>query len=132
MNINIELSTRLQEYIKEFSEDVKLNLQNLKDKSLMISSIRAKWIRYYFVEKTLLDKLKNAKIDYSKQLAKSVSTTTAFPSVAPSQDAGLIKLLGEIRNSENCIEYIDKAFNVLDTFNFQIKNSIDILKLEQQ
>lgn len=129
--MNVALSSRLEQYNIEFTKDTDLTIQNLKEKSLLISSIRAKWIRYYFEEKTLNDKLKTARIDYSKQLAKNVSTVSAFPSIAPDQDSGLTKINNEIRNSDRCIEFIDKTFNVLDNFNFQVKNVVDILKLEQ-
>lgn len=128
--LNVELSSRLQTYYDEFAEDVKLNTNNLKDKSLFISSIRAKWIRYYFIEKALTDKLKAAKMEYSKKLAGNISISEAFPTAIPQQDAGLIKLNEELLTSTRCIEFIDKGFNVLDTFNFQIKNAVDILKLE--
>jgi hypothetical protein len=128
--MNTELNQRLQKYIDEFNDDIKLTVQNLRDKSMMISSVRAKWIRYYFMEKTLCEKLKAAKTEYSKKLAKNVSSTNMFPTVIPEADSGLTRLNTEIRNSEMCIEFIDKAFNVLDNFNFQIKNTIDIIKLE--
>jgi len=82
------------------------------------------------MEKTLCEKLKAAKTEYSKKLAKNVSSANMFPTVIPEADGGLTRLNTEIRNSEMCIEFIDKAFNVLDNFNFQIKNTIDIIKLE--
>lgn len=128
--MNIELNARLQQYIDEFDDDVKLTIQNLRDKSLLISSIRAKWIRYYLMEKALSDKLKITRTEHSKKLAKTISATNMFPTVVPEQNEGIVKLNTEIRNSDLCVEFIDKAFNVLDNFNFQIKNTIDIIKLE--
>lgn len=130
--MNNDLPTRLQAYIKEFDDDIRLNMQNLQEKSMLISSIRSKWIRYHFLEKSAVDKLRAAKQQYAKTLIKQPNMSSMFPTVGTVEhDDKLIKLNTEIKNSEYCIEFIDKAFNVLDNFNFQIKNAVDIIKLEQ-
>lgn len=132
----IDSNSRLKKYIDEFTADTTVTIQNIKDKSMLVSSIRAKWIRYYFIEKELNDKLKNTLVIYSKQLKanrlSSANTQSAFfPTInTAEQDEDLQKIKSEIRKSDNCIEYINKAFNVLENFNFQIKNVIDIIKLE--
>ena len=42
---------QLASYIAEFNEDVKLSLHSLREKSLMCSSIWAKWLQYLYKEK---------------------------------------------------------------------------------
>jgi len=129
----MELNSRLEKYIKEFDEDVQLTISNIKEKSLMVSSYQSKWIRYYFQEKHLNQKLKDAKLEYTKQHANKLSfkpTQTVMPQIQD-QDQNIMKLNNEIKNSELCIEFIEKSMAVLEKMNFQVKNVIDIIKLEQ-
>lgn len=130
--MTIDLPERLNNYINEFDDDVKLNLTNVKDKSLMITSIQSKWIRYYFTEKTLNQKLKDAKVEYSKQFANKVDfkQTPSIFNQKSDVDIKLTKLNNEIRTSEMCLDFIEKSMAVLDKFNFQVKNIIDLVKLE--
>lgn len=129
----MELNSRLDKYIKEFDDDVKLTISNIKEKSLLVSSYQSKWIRYYFQEKNLNQKLKDAKLEYTKQHANKLSfkpTQTVMPQIQE-QDQNIVKLNTEIKNSELCIEFIEKSMAVLEKMNFQVKNVIDIIKLEQ-
>lgn len=129
----MDLNSRLEKYIKEFDEDVQLTISNIKEKSLMVSSYQSKWIRYYFQEKHLNQKLKDAKLEYTKQHANKLSfkpTQTVMPQIQE-QDQNIVKLNTEIKNSELCIEFIEKSMAVLEKMNFQVKNVIDIIKLEQ-
>lgn len=129
----MDLNSRLEKYIKEFDEDVQLTISNIKEKSLMVSSYQSKWIRYYFQEKHLNQKLKDAKLEYTKQHANKLSfkpTQTVMPQIQE-QDQNIVKLNTEIKNSELCIEFIEKSMVVLEKMNFQVKNVIDIIKLEQ-
>lgn len=133
--MNIELAERLDKYIQEFDDDVKLTMNNVKDKSLLVTSMQSKWIRYYFLEKTLNQKLKDAKIDYSKKFAGKIEfrqpTIPGTASPSSEIDQKLVKLNSEIRTSELCLDFIEKSMAVLDKINFQIKNVIDLVKLER-
>ena len=124
--------SRLEKYQKEFDSDVEVNMQNIRLKSSTVSSIRSKWIRYHFIEKQLLDKLRNTKNIYSKQLVKNISAkaNVKFASIGVNVDPKLEKLNKAIKQTEYCLEFIDRAFNVLETFNFQIKNTIELIKLD--
>ena len=87
----MDLNSRLEKYIKEFDEDVQLTISNIKEKSLMVSSYQSKWIRYYFQEKHLNQKLKDAKLEYTKQHASKLSfkpTQTTIPQSKKSRPCG--------------------------------------------
>lgn len=129
----MDLNSRLEKYIKEFDDDVKLTISNIKEKSLLVSSYQSKWIRYYFQERSLGQKLKDAKLEYTRQHANKLSfkpTQTVMPQIQD-QDQNLVKLNTEIKNSDLCVEFIEKSLAVLEKMNFQVKNVIDIIKLEQ-
>lgn len=131
--MSIELPERLEKYMSEFDDDVKLNMTNVKDKSMLITSIQSKWIRYYFTEKTLNQKLKDAKVEYSKQFGNKVDYKSQLPGMSSQKsevDIKLAKLNNEIRISEMCLDFMEKSMAVLDKFNFQVKNIIDLVRLE--
>ena len=60
-DFEIKTNDLLASYIKEFSEDVKLNYTNLREKSLMCSSIWAKWLSYLYKEKENLQRIAETK-----------------------------------------------------------------------
>jgi hypothetical protein len=130
--VSIELPERLEKYMSEFEDDVKLNMSNVKDKSLLITSIQSKWIRYYFTEKTLNQKLKDAKVEYSKQHGNKIEFKQTLPGMSqPTEiDIKLVKLNNELKTSEMCLDFMEKSMAVLDKFNFQVKNIIDLVRLE--
>ena len=44
-------------------------------------------------------------------------------------DENIKKLNLLFKNTQDCIDYIERALNILNSFGFNIKNSIDALKL---
>lgn len=65
-------------YVKEFNDDVKLSLGTLREKSLMCSSIWAKWLQYLYKEKENLQRISDAK---KKLLQKKMSDSKNVDSV---------------------------------------------------
>lgn len=45
-------------------------------------------------------------------------------------DENMQKLNALYKNTQDCIDYIERALNVLNSFGFNIKNAIDALKLQ--
>lgn len=59
--VSIKSNSILNNYIRELDQDVKLTVMNLREKSLMCSSIWAKWISYLFLERENLQRISDAK-----------------------------------------------------------------------
>lgn len=59
--LEIKTNDVLANYIKELASDVKLSEYNLREKSLMCSSIWAKWLSYLFLEKESLQRITDMK-----------------------------------------------------------------------
>jgi hypothetical protein len=128
--VNVELPSRLEKYIKEFEDDVALTMSNVKEKSLMVTSYQSKWIRYYFAEKTLNQKLKDTKIAFSKKFGGKIEFSGQMLLETNKVNESLEKLNTELKTSEMCLDFMEKSMAVLDKMNFQIKNVIDLVKLE--
>ena len=133
--IQIRNNQILSNYIKELNSDVKLNEFNLREKSLLCSSIWAKWISYLFLEKENLQRILDAK---QKILKKKTASSKSQDSILKMKseekisenDETIKKLNALFKNTQDNIDYIERALNILNSFGFNIKNAIDSLKLQ--
>lgn len=133
-DIQLKTNDVLSKYIKELNNDVKLNSFNLREKSLLCSSIWAKWISYLFLEKENLQRI----IDAKQKILKNKTSPNAQTSILKMKsedkiaenDENMKKLNVLFKNTQDCIDYIERALNILSSFGFNIKNAIDALKLQ--
>lgn len=88
--LEIKTNDVLANYIKELASDVKLSEYNLREKSLMCSSIWAKWLSYLFLEKESLQRITDMK---QKILKKKMSECKMHDSV--------LRMKSEDKLSEN-------------------------------
>lgn len=125
----------LNKLINEFNEDIELNIHNIRDKSFLVSTIRAKWLARYFKEKENLERIKKAK---TKILQKKVASSETASSILrlkneatiSQNDETIQKLNAMAKITQDNIEFIERGFSILDTFGLSIKNIIEILKLQ--
>lgn len=133
--VEIKQNNVLSNYIKELNDDVNLTVANLREKSLLCSSIWAKWLSYLFLEKENLQRIANAK---QKQMKKNASTIKNNDSVLRmksedklnANDEILQKLSVLTKQTQDNIDYIEHALNILQNFSFNIKNTADIMKMQ--
>ena len=125
----------LDKYMKEFMDDIKLTESNLREKSMMSTTIRAKWLQYLFKE---YENLKKAK-DYKAKILESKVKTSDRQSVLrlksedkiSSNDERVVKLDELITITKSNIDYLEHVQNILHDFPWDIKNKIELLKLER-
>ncbi len=134
-NVEIKQNTVLSNYIKELNSDVKLNEYNLREKSLLCSSIWAKWLSYLFLEKENLQRILDAKQKILKQKTSSLKTQDSILKMKSEEkisenDENIKKLNILFKNTQDSIDFIERALNILNSFGFNIKNSIEALKLQ--
>lgn len=133
--VEIKTNKILNDYIKELEVDVKLSEYNLREKSLLCSSIWAKWISYLFLERENLQRIVDAKQKIiqkkmsSSKLQDSVLKMKSEDKIAENDD-NIKKLNILFKNTQDCIDYIERSLNILNSFGFNIKNAIDALKLQ--
>lgn len=136
---NIELKNKtISAYYDELKEDTTLSILNLREKSMLVSSIRTKWIMYLFKERENLNRVKARKKELlTLKLKESNSSTSSSMLKLKNQDAliennkDIQKLNSLINYCQEVINFLEYVINVLNDFGFTIKNSIDLLKLEQ-
>lgn len=91
---------------------------------------------YLFKEKENLDKIckkrKQILDEKLKESGKDVSMIRIKKEELAAKSSTAIKMLEEYeKNTRTCIDYIEYCMNILNDFNFQIKNAVDLLKLER-
>lgn len=125
----------LNRYIAELHEDLELSVTNLKEKSLMMSTIRSKWLSYLFKEKENLSRIKDAKVKILSSKLNDKSNNSSIlrlkneDSIARNDET--IQKLGKMQKvTESNIDFIERAMNILNDFVWQVKNSIELLKLQ--
>ena len=121
--------------MREFNEDVKLSISNLREKSLLCSSIWAKWISYLFLERDNLKRIADAKQRILKSKASQTKMHDSLLKLKSEDklaenDENMKKLNALQANTQDCIDYIERTLNVLNSFGFNIKNALEAIKLE--
>lgn len=135
MSSEIKTNKELTKYSKELAEDIKLNEYNLKEKSLMCSSLWAKWLSYLYMEKENIDKLTQLKQKIIKSKmsdnknSDSVLRLKSEEKIAENNEK-IKKINLLIKQTNDSIDFIERALNILSNFGFNIKNCIEIFKLQ--
>ena len=115
----------------ELKEDLHLTLSNLREKSLTTSSMKAKWVGYMAKEKEALQKLATLRTEYQRALAAKAKGSNAFDKLknASQEDETLKKIDATRKNIDLSLEVISQAIVSLSEFSYNIKNAIEVIKL---
>ena len=139
------LPQRLDDYMKEFEEDMKLSEINIHDKTLARSGIAAKWARYSYEEERYkkkilerIDELKDLLTQklYEKKKDDIINQRTTDMKIKIEVESLLkkstqyAKIKEELENQDDIIRFLIEAKQIIGSFGFDIKNAIEVLKLE--
>lgn len=129
----------IEKYQEELEEDLLINELNLNEKAYLLPALKHKWVarlinskaKLLKVEKTkknlkssVLAKLREENINTSIFiLDKSIDTNPDFKTKS-------LSLEEEIENIKLIISYLEKIENIFKTMTYDIKNIIDLTKLE--
>ena len=133
--VELKENVDLQRYIKELEDDVKLTEYNLREKSLLCSSNWAKWLSYLFLEKENMQRIADATQKILKKKSATVKSTDSVLRMKSeekiSENDETVKKLNLLsKQTQDKIDYIERALNILQNFGYQIKNVHDVLKLQ--
>jgi len=126
----------INEYIKELEEDLKINDLDLKNYTLKLPGIKHKWAGRCIRHKIEINDLKLEKDKRKRSLIKQINETSSVKLSAPAiekviEDSEETKLLNKkIKDLELIIELLEKAEKTLASASYDIKNLIEIIKLE--
>ena len=127
----------IDKYKKELDEDCKINMLNLRDAQMRLPAVKHKWTSRLINHKIEQDKIKKL-IDEAKstiierQLADA-TVAMSRPSLEKQAEnhATVIRLKEKAKEEGFVIMYLEKVEQILRGVTFDIKNLVEIMKLEQ-
>lgn len=126
----------LQRYIQELEEDVRLDELNLKDAALTLPGKKAKWVSRLMLEKSSLielskkkDKILNTVIE---EIKKESPVKLTYPTLkdAAERHTAVAELNLELKEKEGVIEFLERVDKTIHSIGFDIKNLIELIKME--
>ena len=130
------LKEKLEEYSKEYTEDVKLDRINLSEVSLKIPGIKAKWVTRLIYHRCDLNELYELRSDLIENLSKknkqdaliAINDVQAYKQAEKNEL--VMKCDKEINTQKLIIDFLEKIEKSISTINYDIRNQIDLIKME--
>jgi hypothetical protein len=126
----------LEEYIKELEEDLKINELNLRDYQLKLPAIKHKWAGRYIRLKLEIAQDNKKLFVLKKKLADEVEKAAPVKLSTPSinqmiENHDMYKeYCAKIDEKKIVVELLEKAEKTLNSATYDIKNLVEIMKLE--
>ena len=127
----------LKKFIEDVGKDLVLDGFNLKEAQMRLPARKHFWVARLMEAKIKRGELLNKKKTLKKTLTKGVIETSpvkisqaAAESAAERHDA-VQELTSKIYECNMIIEYLEKVEKVMGQMGFDIKNIIDVQKMEQ-
>jgi gas vesicle protein len=127
--------SKLDKLYAEYQEDFRVDQLNLREKALESPMLRVKWMHMLVTEEKLLRKMEDAldkEIEsYSKETLGVNKHIYSAKLSANSSDT-VIKIKKVIQEQKDIIRFLTLCVEKgISSYNFELKNIIDVLKLEQ-
>lgn len=127
----------IKRYKEEIGNDLVINDFNIKEVQLRLPARKHFWAARLIDAKIELHSLQKQKKELKKQIVKRlqqeapIKLTQQSAEIAAESSNEIGSLNDQIKEYEFVIEYLDKATSVLNQVGWDIKNIIEIQKLEQ-
>ena len=126
----------LDKYSEELNNDTRMDEINIKEVQLKLPGLKHKWIARLIKHKSELKKLNKL-----KELAKEkiVNKLTSDPNITLSKislekkaesNETMKKIVDKINDEQLIIAYLEKVETIFRSFTYDIKNVVEIMKLE--
>ncbi len=128
----------LESYIDELSEDVQIDEFNMKDVQMKLPSIKHKWTGRLMRAKMDIDEKYRQKYKLTERVAEAlikespVSLSTPMARKTAEDHSDIRKISAEIKELKLIVEFLEKTEKTLSSVTFDIKNIVEIIKLETQ
>lgn len=128
--------TLLEEYISEMAQDVEFDDFSLKETQMRLPAIKHKWVGRLMREKQKRHKLETEYDEMKRYLIEEAKTSSQYkltdPAVekAMTRHSTLIKKQEIIDSTKLIIELLEKAERLFTSMSFDIKNLIEIIRME--
>jgi Recombination, repair and ssDNA binding protein UvsY len=128
----LDLEKLLLEYQQEIKQDIMVDELSLKDKIMIIPTLKHKWVARLMAHKAQIKKLTDVKKKKIKEITDqspiALSKHTLNEILDKNEDITIIQ--DNIGKLETIIEYLEKVEKLIGTMTWDCKNLIDLQKLE--
>jgi hypothetical protein len=134
----MDVDELLDNYANELKPEININKLNLSDHQTRLPSLKHKWAGRYINHKRKLIKLKVLKKETHRELVSKyieeapvkVNVSIAEKSVYTRKE--IVDIDNKIAEEELILEYLEKIQNIVNNIQWDIKNLIELEKLELQ
>jgi hypothetical protein len=129
-------TSTLEKYIKEMSEDVKVDEFNLKDVQMSLPALKHKWVGRLMRHKKNINDLLTAKSSTKYKVVRTIQDGSSYKvanAVAEKQAEfhdTIVKINNQVKEEKLIVELLEKAEKIFNSMTFDIKNITEIVKLE--
>jgi len=126
----------LENYIKEIKEDTIVNELNLKEKSLSLPALKAKWVARLINHKNTLNELEKKKRILVKRLLPQVKESLPVKlsdnliKDAAEDTKEVAEISEKINEQKQIIEFLERTEKVMTSFTYDIGNIVKVIQLE--
>ena len=127
----------LDKYSEEIKNDAHIDRFGLTDKQMALPGIKHKWVARLINHKEKLQKLKKikklSKIKIIKDLQNESNVTLSNVTLDKKADDNdnVKDVQNKIDQEELIILYLEKVENILRTMSFDIKNLVELIRIEE-
>ena len=127
---------QLEEYIKEMGRDVELDEFNMKDIQMKLPALKHKWVGRLIRHRGEISKLQQSRDNMIKQISQEMIDTATYQVTLPTAQKAAekhssIKNIDEsIKENKLIVDFLEKGEKIFSSMSFDIKNIIEMMKLE--
>ena len=127
---------RLLEYIDEMEQDVQVDELTVKEVQMKLPALKHKWVGRLMRHKAIVGGLYRKKEAMKKATGEKMKESTmynmsdvALDKLIEKQDS-IVDINSEISEHKLIIEFLEKSEKIFSSFTFDIKNLVEVMKLE--
>ena len=126
----------LEDYIKELENDLKISELELKDYQLKLPGIKHKWAGRCIRHKLELNDLRKKRDTLKRTLVEKLMEQSPVKLNLPvaertvEKHSELVEMDEKMKQTELIVELLEKSEKTLSSTSYDLKNIIDIIKLE--
>ncbi len=127
----------LDQYIDEIEKDLQINEFNLKESSMKTPARKHYWVSKLINHKKNLYKLQKERNEIKKSIVNQiikespVKVTVPIAEKASYNHEKMVEINEKIKQEELLVEFLEKTEKTFSAVGFDIKNIIEIMKMEQ-
>lgn len=126
----------LENYIIELEKDVKLDQFNIRDCQMKLPAFKHKWVGRLMRHKHEIVRLNQQKYAMKKKVAEKIQSSTTYKVTKPVAEKAaanhdsIVDITHRIEELNVLIEFLEKSERILSSMTYDIKNLVEIMRLE--